>query len=528
MDRTYWAWKFTDFPHPRFQEALCTLAFLYDSDIPNSPYRGNRHLLAWIESGLDAWLRTQHRDGSIDEAYPFERSLAATAFTTFYLSEALTFLGRALSTAVRARIVEGLGRAGNWLLGNDEHHGILSNHLAAAGAALLHLQRLSNDPRYGKRASMFLERVLARQSSEGWHEEYGGADPGYQTATCFYLAKALELGGVPGMATDLEKSLRASFAFLAHFIHPDGSIGGEYSSRGTQTGYPAAFEMWAVRDPNARWIAANLRQSLFQGRAVGLGGVDTFNAFAMLNNYVFAHRAASRGNDIPLEPVDPTPGNGVVHFPQAGLLRIRAPRYDAFIGLSKGGVIKVFDRQRQCLAMGDCGYVGRLRDGRMVASSSFGEQRRTLMEDGEVVVEGPLHAFRRPTLRTSSFLALRLISLSLGRLAVVSRWIKERLVAVLIRDRRQVDVVLSRRITWTMNEIRIQDRLKGTAGGRLENIQRTDRFTASHMGSARYFVMHELEGGPDMPEPVPGIDTGRLVEGVSLSRVVRFGDPGGA
>ena len=27
LDRTYWAWKFTDFPGARFQEGLCFLSF---------------------------------------------------------------------------------------------------------------------------------------------------------------------------------------------------------------------------------------------------------------------------------------------------------------------------------------------------------------------------------------------------------------------------------------------------------------------------------------------------------------------
>ena len=54
------------------------------------------------------WCTIQHADGSFDEAYPFERSLAATAFTTFYVGEALEFagdeaVGREMEDAVAAQ-----------------------------------------------------------------------------------------------------------------------------------------------------------------------------------------------------------------------------------------------------------------------------------------------------------------------------------------------------------------------------------------------------------------------------------------
>ena len=135
-DRTYWAWKFVDFPGARFQEALCVLSFLYATDGPGNRQYRNPRLLEWIGNGLRFWSRIQYADGSFDEAYPFERSLAATAFTSFYIGEALGFLGSDLPADIRGSALETLERAGRWLSTNDESHGFLSNHLAAAAAAL--------------------------------------------------------------------------------------------------------------------------------------------------------------------------------------------------------------------------------------------------------------------------------------------------------------------------------------------------------------------------------------------------------
>jgi len=110
-DRTFWAWKFVDFPRSRFQEALSVLGFLYATPLPESTYPKNPQILEWIELGLRFWASIQHHDGSFDEAYPFERSLAATAFTTFYVGECLRFMEADLSAPTRAVVQHAMARA---------------------------------------------------------------------------------------------------------------------------------------------------------------------------------------------------------------------------------------------------------------------------------------------------------------------------------------------------------------------------------------------------------------------------------
>ena len=69
FDRTYWGWKFTDFPGARFQEGACTLALLASYKLPGVGYFGDPRLKAWAAAALDFWSRLQHGDGSFDEAY---------------------------------------------------------------------------------------------------------------------------------------------------------------------------------------------------------------------------------------------------------------------------------------------------------------------------------------------------------------------------------------------------------------------------------------------------------------------------
>jgi hypothetical protein len=61
-DRTFWAWKFTDFPGARFQEAVCVLSFVYTTEFAGNSYHRNRNLLDWIHMALQYWTSLQHAD----------------------------------------------------------------------------------------------------------------------------------------------------------------------------------------------------------------------------------------------------------------------------------------------------------------------------------------------------------------------------------------------------------------------------------------------------------------------------------
>lgn len=518
-DRTFWAWKFVDFPRSRFQEALCVLGFLYATPLPESTYPKNPQILEWIELGLRFWASIQHRDGSFDEAYPFERSLAATAFTTFYVGECLRFMEADLSAQTRALAQHTMARAGQWLVHNDETHGFLSNHLAAAAAALLHAHCVSGDDAFQRRARYFLEKILHRQSREGWYLEYGGADPGYQTHGSFYLARCWQmLGDAP-----LEESLKRSMDFLAHFVHADGSLGGEYASRNTQTYYPAAFEIMASRSPAASWIAERMRPSLENASAASLRGIDSYNYFPFLNNYVFAYQACADTARAALTPQEPSASAGLSWFPEAGIARMRRERYDAYVGTAKGGTLKVFDRRQGHLVYSDCGYIGVMKGGRLFSSQYQDARLPVDVREDRVTLERAFCEISRPVLSPFAFLLFRLFTLTLGRIPVLARWVKNLLVNVLIYRKRKVDVRLRRVIELSDGEIRIYDHVSGPDGSRAESLRWEQTFTTIHMGSSRYFIQNELQPcihtSGDLQRELP---PERIASGVSLERRVRF------
>lgn len=519
MDRTYWAWKFTDFPGARFQEGLCVLAFLYATELPNSSYWRNQNLLRWIGHGFDYWSRTQYRGGEWDEAYPFERSLAATAFTSFYLSEAWRFVGAELPSSTADRFRAALSRGAGWLTHNDETHGFLSNHLAAAAAALLNAYEILGDGRFERRAGYFLERILSHQSSEGWYDEYGGADPGYQTHGSFYLARYLELSGDERLVSSLERS----FEFLAHFVHPDGSLGGEYASRNTQTYYPAAFEMMAGRSGKARWIADRMRPAVSTLSAAGLGSVDAYNYFPLLNNYVFAYQATTANREPTMEPEPPEEGSGLKHFSEAGIAIVRSDHYRAYVGLHKGGVLKVFDERSAELILSDCGYVGRLWDGKLISSQWIDKSREVSVSADKIVIRGGFYGISKLVMKPWRFMAFRLFNLTLGRVRRFSYWLKSLLVKTLIYRKRDIALRFERTIELAADRIVIRDRIGGAAGDDVATLRREDVFTTIHMGSSRYFVPNELNTPPCDTLMDTIVEVGNLRDGVTLERTALVG-----
>jgi hypothetical protein len=502
-DRTWWAWKFTDFPGGRFQESMCVLAYLYASRQAQNPYVKSEALLGWIDLGLKFWAKCQHADGSHDEAYPFERSLAATAFTAFYIAEALRFLGDDLDPATRAIVRQTLVKSGEWLCRNDERHGVLSNHLAAAAASLEHIHAVTGDDRYRRRSRHFIDRILSKQSREGWYEEYGGADPGYQTHGTFYLARIWQATGDTALLDSLKRSTR----FLAFCIHPDGSIGGEYASRNTQTYYPAGFEMLAGVDPSAAAIANRMRPAVSSGAAVGQRSVDAYNYFPLLNNLVFAREAFVAQGDRPgtLE----VPREGVTHFPDAGLLRIDRGGTVVMIGSSKGGVVKVFDRTTERLVASDCGLVARLENGKPCATQYLDRTRVVEVDEKRILIRGTLMESARPVMDPMRFLLFRGFMITIGRAPAAARWIKDLLVRVLITRRRGLELQHERTITVGPDALLIEDRVRGADLTQLRELWRGSLFTTVHMGSSRYFVPQELlavdrTGGLERIELPPG------------------------
>lgn len=488
FSRTHWAWKFSDFPYPRMQEGVHALVCLQAIDDARNPVHGSRPAAEWIARGFDYWTSRQYADGGFDEAYPFERCLAATAFTSFYLGAAFNRCRPALEPALAARVERALRLAADWLCRHDETHGLLSNHLGVAVAALEQSAQAFDTPRYSERARFFLDRILAHQSAEGWMREYDGADIGYGTHGFFYLAAYWTMTRCERTRVALDRFAE----FLRYFVHPDGTIGGEYGSRNTEFYYPAGFEMMASVSPASASIAAALRESVRARRVCGVWSMDDFNLMPMLNNLFFASDAFSDGLSAPALPWQEAPFRK--YFPEAGLWIVNTPSYYAVSALSKGGTVSVFDKVTQRMTARHSGLIATSDAGRFTSQDYSLSPSTQWSGDGDsVTVDVPWKSLGITVFNTWLFLAFRVFTITAGRVPAISRWVKDTLVHVLIRRKARVAITHRRKLTATADGIEVEDDL--TLPWQSGTMAAVEQFTAVHMGSSLYPDARTFAGG---------------------------------
>ena len=233
FDRNYWHYRIIDFPSGMAQEFVLPLALAYSLDIPGNPYYQKVSIKEWVEVGILYAASSAHADGSCDDYFPFERAGGAAAFSLLACLDAYRIVE--LDNPEALAFFE--NRA-DWLAAHQES-GRLSNHQALIALCLELTGQALGSARWKNSATDRLSQVLSWQTDEGWFWEYEGCDPGYLTLTISILARIDQINPSP----QLTKALTAAVKFAAHFIHPDGSFGGEYGSRNTYNFFPHGLEL---------------------------------------------------------------------------------------------------------------------------------------------------------------------------------------------------------------------------------------------------------------------------------------------
>jgi hypothetical protein len=480
-DRYYWAWKLIDFGNGTFQGAANGLSRLLAAGLLPAGLAAER-----IESRIDAMFagaeRLRRRNGSLEEAFPYESSFCVTALVAYDLLSAVENLGPRLTAERRERYLGVVRPMVRFLQTADETHAFISNHLATGAAALTKWTLLTNEPGEA-RGKALLERIVAGQSAEGWYREYEGADPGYQSLATYYLADLHRMRPSWGLADSLRSSLR----FLAHFAHPDGSFGGLYGSRNTRFLVPAGVEALAQEFPEAAALGRFARQGVAGRRFVVLETFDEPNLVPHFNAYCWAAVLAA-GASLPASPAalpHEAPAFSRQRFDQAGIVVENHAGGYLVVNWRKGGVCR-FAPKNGAPAVVNAGVAARTSDGRTHTTQAFDAQNRFRVEDnGDLTVEAPVTPM--PTARPTpyNFIVLRLLNVTLMRVPSLNELIKKLLVRLVILGSRTQGPVNVRRIRVTGNGVDIQDAWAGPDQG-YRRLDAAD-FSALHMASQGYW-----------------------------------------
>lgn len=489
FDRRYWGWKLVDYPEATFQRNVYPLACLLSqmtkhplgtTDEPRANVLTNA-----VMAGLHFATRIQHSDGSFDQAFPHEHSFGATAFLLHPLLEAYRIVRERCTSSLREEVEKMLRRSAGFLSRYDERHGHIANHLAGGVLSLLVSADFFSEAKYERRASELLGRILAHQSSEGWFLEYEGADPGYQTLCLYYLAQVYALRPNDQLRLALERAL----SFLAWFVHPDGSFGGEYGSRRTSVFYPGGLALLSREFPLANSITRFMLNSIAEGHTVTVRDVDMGNLAPLLSNYMtlLAANWSDQAPSTPLLPWEEAEGKTEQDFAKAGLYVRRTPHYYAIVGASNGGVLKVFDRQKRSLIWNDGGYVGQSKQGHYITTQMTDLSRPCNVTADEITIQTPFYRMLRSVPTPFQFMLLRLLNLTVMRNIRLGNWIKGLLVRLLISGKRSEPLHLKRHIKFESERVVLSDKLSMTGQITLNWLEFGRPFVAIHMASARYF-----------------------------------------
>jgi hypothetical protein len=487
-DREWWAWKFRDVPLGMMQTVAYPLALLWADRDLGGPLAGDPRILSWAVAAMEFACRRQHRDGSFDAFAPHEHDIGPTLGVAHGIAETLRLVRSALDRGQADRLLEALRRALDFAVPREERHGIISNHLALFAVAMLDGAELLGDARYRARADGFIHRILAHQSAEGWYREYGGPDPGYETLALTHLSVFWQRSG----DSRLLDSMRRSVAFLAHCVHPDGSLGGVYGSRHTSLYFPAGLEVLAPLSPEAAAVARFLRSRLDSHRVVTPAVAEPHNLVPLTYAYLEAHRAA-RGR--PLQQPVALPWQALAGsrpFPEAGLVVAGTRRAWVVVGASRGGVCRVFDRDAGRAIGDDAGWL--VREGRnRYASQVIGCGALVAGQPaGAIVCEARFARVRALPLTPVRLLALRILNLTVFRAATLAAWWRRRIVAALTPGRSLGPWILRREIMLTDESVTITDTLKRLSRRRATEAVRAGALTTTPAGSVGYW--HGADG----------------------------------
>lgn len=400
FDRNHWHYKIIDFPSGMAQEFVWPLALAFALPIPGNPYRGREVLREWVAAGIRYAARAAHPDGSCDDYFPFEKAAGAAAFSLLACLESYALIGLRDES-----LLAFFRRRAGWLARHHES-GRLANHAALTVLCLELAGRLLRTDEWREAKERRLATVLSWQDDEGWFQEYEGADPGYHTLTLGTLAHLHELAPATAVRAALEKAVR----FAAEFVHPDGSFGGEYTSRNTYNFFPHGFELVGKWQPAA--LAVNDR--FLRGLAAGLGACYADDH--IVGHHAWSYLLAWR-DYVAARPPSPERPAGRRHFANAGLLIDRRAGAELYVGLNKGGVFKLF--RDGALAVSDTQVSLLMKDGRVAVAHLVGGCRIAVADpagaDGAVEVAGDFGWAKQKAMTPFRLLALRLLMLTVGR-----------------------------------------------------------------------------------------------------------------
>ncbi len=495
FDRNYWHYKIIDFPSGMAQEFVWPLALVHSLDLPDNPYFQQPSIKEWAEAGMLFAARSAHRDGSCDDYFPFEKASGAAAFSLLAGIESYACL-----EIENEELRNFFSKRADWLARHEES-GRLTNHQALIALCLEKLGRK-------EAAASRLQRVLEWQDDEGWFSEYEGCDPGYHTLTIGLLAQLYDLApnseSLRERGESLRMALEKAIRFAAHFVHPDGSFGGEYGSRNTYNFFPHGFELAGKWLPEALEINDRFLLSLTNG--LGACYADDH----IIGHHTWSYLLTWR-DWIPTRPLPKPTASGRTYFPRAGILIDRRGDSAFYLALNKGGVFKFFRNKR--LLHSDTNFSVTTNNGNAVAHLI--DHYDVQIGDDNISTSGALGWAKQKQMTPVRLVLLRIFMLTVGRF--FPDLVRKLLQRVLITGKERAPFHFKRVLSWQDDRLHIVDELSAATWKNVRAVAIGPAQTSIYVVMSRTWQAGQLQPWLDLTSEMGKLKTGEVLR---IERVI--------
>ncbi len=482
-DRYHWAWGLIDFSNGTFQGMAHGFCRLWANGL--WPYDTSKHQFKErIDSLFLGTKKIINKNGSLEESFPNEGSFCVTALVAFDLLCSVDLINDEIDIKEKDKWLGVIEPMIDFLKKSDEKHAMISNHLATATAALVRWNDFTNDDKAASVSRKFLDRILTNQSKEGWFDEYGGADPGYQSLCTYYLSDIHQLRPNWKLLSPLKKSIK----FLSYFAHPDGSFGGHYGSRSTRFYYPAGIDFLSDQIFEASQLSRFMAKSILNQNVVSLSSIDEPNLVPTFNSYCWSAVLHTHKNSIDSKSIElPALNNKPFRkfFPESGLVVDKGQNHYSVISTKKGGIVYHFIKNKKIIT--NTGIVVKNSKGKLGCNHSNVKLNEVDI-DNEIIISSKIVSMPKQLPKPWQFILLRILSLTLFRSVFLREIIKKLLVRLLITNQKKWPIESTRRIYLGEN-LYIKDELDENSNYQI--INKIKVFVPIHMASQGYWQVQD-------------------------------------
>lgn len=443
-DRNYWHLKIRDFSSAILQQTCLTMALLYNVNFEGNVYYKNVNLKEWSIAALHFVGNIQLKDGSFNEYYPNEHGFPPTAFVLFAACK--TYIELELNDTL---ILRSLEKTADWLMKHSEINAYNQEWAAIAGLQLYY--KISEKQEVLDGVKRKVENILKVQSEEGWFPEQGGADIGYSSVALDMMTEYYWISKDSSIVEPMDKLVN----FLSHFVHPDGTIGGEYGSRNTIYFMPNGLEAYIALGLDKNNVAKSMVQMIYEVSRQGVFG-DFMDAVdeRYLTHYVLHSYLRAIQKYKLREKVCVTLPFNTAHvkvFEKAGLITFYNGNYFSVISTQKGGIVKVYKGNEE--VFWDCGYRIPIKAGSTAATNWLDSSYKIDYKDKEYWIQGKFNLVTPKVQNPIYHLGLRVSAFLLGD--KVNHLIKK----ITIFQDKHYDADFERRVILKDNSILIEDKI---------------------------------------------------------------------